>query len=64
MAKNTEERYPVEVHWSNEDHAFLAEVYDLPGCLADGKTEAEAAAVRDRTDQDGGKCISKEVNDE
>jgi antitoxin HicB len=37
--------YPVEVHWSEEDQAFLAEVYDLPGCIADGPTEAEAIAA-------------------
>lgn len=34
--------YPVEVRWSQEDDAFLAEVYDLPGCMADGPTEAKA----------------------
>ena len=35
-------RYPVEVHWSEEDQSFIAEVYDLPGCLADGATEGDA----------------------
>lgn len=39
------QRYPVDVHWSDEDRAFLAEVYDLPGCVADGKTEAAALAA-------------------
>ena len=34
--------YPVDVHWSEEDQAFIAEVYDLPGCLADGASEADA----------------------
>ena len=38
-------RYPVEVHWSDEDEAFVAAVYDLPGCLADGPTEAQALAA-------------------
>jgi len=47
MAKRTKigMKYPVEVHWSNEDRLFIAAVYDLPGCLADGATEAEAIAA-------------------
>lgn len=34
--------YPIELHYSHEDQAWIAEVYDLPGCLADGKTQATA----------------------
>ena len=34
--------YPVVVYWSAEDQAYLVEVPDLPGCLADGPTPAEA----------------------
>ncbi|MGI4867263.1 MAG: type II toxin-antitoxin system HicB family antitoxin [Janthinobacterium lividum] len=37
-------QYPVVIYWSEEDQAFLAEVPDLPGCLADGQTQAEALA--------------------
>ena len=37
-------QYPVVIYWSEEDQAFLAEVPDLPGCLADGPTQAEALA--------------------
>ena len=34
--------YPVVLFWSEEDAVFIAEVPDLPGCLADGATQAEA----------------------
>ncbi len=35
------------IYWSDEDGAFLAEVPELPGCMADGPTyEAAVAAVQ------------------
>lgn len=37
-------RYEVIIYWSEEDHAFIAEVPELPGCAADGKTYQEALA--------------------
>lgn len=37
-------RYPVVVYWSEADQAYLVEVPDLPGCLADGPTQVEAIA--------------------
>ena len=37
-------RYEVIIYWSEEDKAFVAEVPELPGCAADGKTYQEALA--------------------
>ena len=37
-----EYRYEVIIYWSDEDSAFLAEVPELAGCMADGATYAEA----------------------
>lgn len=35
-------RYEIIIYWSDEDHAFIAEVPELPGCMADGPTRQEA----------------------
>jgi len=35
-------RYEIILYWSNEDEAYLAEVPELPGCMADGATYLEA----------------------
>jgi predicted RNase H-like HicB family nuclease len=37
-------RYEVIIYWSDEDKAFIAEVPELAGCAADGKTYREALA--------------------
>lgn len=29
-------RYEIIIHWSHEDEAFIAEVPELPGCMAHG----------------------------
>lgn len=34
-------RYEIIIYWSDEDEAFIAEVPELPGCMADGKTYRE-----------------------
>ncbi len=35
-------RYEIIIYWSAEDQAYIAEVPELPGCMADGKTYHEA----------------------
>ena len=35
-------RYEVIIYWSDEDNAFIAEIPELPGCMAHGNTKFEA----------------------
>ena len=35
-------KYEVIIYWSDDDQAYLAEVPELPGCMADGTTYQEA----------------------
>lgn len=35
-------RYELIIYWSQEDQAFIVEVPELAGCMADGKTYQEA----------------------
>jgi predicted RNase H-like HicB family nuclease len=37
-------RYEMVIYWSEEDRAFVVEVPELPGCMADGLTYHEAVA--------------------
>jgi len=37
-------RYELIIYWSKDDDAFVVEVPELPGCMADGKTYREAVA--------------------
>ena len=41
-------KYEIIVYWSNEDSSFIAEVPELPGCMADGKSYDEA--IRNATE--------------
>ena len=36
------DRYEIIIYWSAEDNAFVAEVPELPGCMAHGATQEEA----------------------
>ena len=42
MAKTNLPKYEVILYWSAQDNAFIAEVPELPGCAADGRTYQEA----------------------
>ena len=35
-------RYEIIIYWSNEDEAFVAEIPELPGCMAHGDTQEAA----------------------
>ena len=37
-------KYELIIYWSKEDDAFVVEVPELPGCMADGATYEEAVA--------------------
>ena len=34
-------KYEIIIYWSEADDRFIAEVPELPGCMADGKTYQE-----------------------
>jgi predicted RNase H-like HicB family nuclease len=37
-------KYEIIIYWSEKDNAFLTEVPELAGCMADGETYQEALA--------------------
>ena len=41
-------KYELVIYWSNEDNAFIVEVPELPGCMADGATYQETVANAER----------------
>nr|VFJ69696.1 MAG: Predicted nuclease of the RNAse H fold, HicB family [Candidatus Kentron sp. DK] len=45
-------RYEIIIFWSEEDRAFVAEVPELPGCMADGETYQEALANAEKIIQE------------
>ncbi|HEX9594203.1 MAG TPA: type II toxin-antitoxin system HicB family antitoxin [bacterium] len=38
------DRYEIILYWSRDDDAFIAEVPELPGCMAHGDSHEEALA--------------------
>ena len=36
------DKYEIILYWSNEDAVFIAEIPELPGCMAHGSTQEEA----------------------
>ena len=40
-------RYELIIYWSKDDDSFVVEIPELPGCMADGQTYAEAVANAD-----------------
>lgn len=36
------QKYEIILYWGNEDEVFVAEVPELPGCIAHGKTSEKA----------------------
>ena len=47
-----EPRYEIIIFWSEADDAFVAEVPELAGCMADGKTYHEALSNAERVIQE------------
>jgi len=41
-------RYELIIYWSKDDNSFVVEVPELPGCMADGQTYAEAVKNAER----------------
>ena len=37
-------KYEIIIYWSDEDDAYVAEIPELSGCMADGSTYQEAIA--------------------
>lgn len=38
------DKYEIILYWSTEDNAFVAEVPELPGCMAHGDSQESALA--------------------
>lgn len=45
-------KYEIIIFWSEEDDAFVAEVPELAGCMADGNTYQEALANAEQVIQE------------
>jgi len=56
-------KYEVVIYWSEDDEAFIAEVPELPGCMADGRTHREALRMVERVAKEW-IAVAKEIDRE
>ena len=49
-------KYEIIVWWNKEDNCYLAEVPELPGCMADGKNLKEVAENVERVIREWIEC--------
>ncbi len=45
-------RYEIIIFWSKEDQAYISEVPELPGCMADGETYQQALSSAEQIIQE------------
>lgn len=45
-------KYEIIIFWSHDDNAYIAEVPELAGCMADGPTASEAVTNVERVIQE------------
>ena len=45
-------RYEIIIFWSKEDQAYIAEIPELPGCMADGETYQQALSSAEQIIQE------------
>jgi len=45
-------RYEIIIFWSEEDQAYISEVPELPGCMADGETYQQALSSAEQIIQE------------
>lgn len=41
-------KYEMIIYWSDEDNSYIAEVPELPGCMADGPSYAQAVSEAEK----------------
>jgi predicted RNase H-like HicB family nuclease len=44
-------KYEIIIWWSKEDNCYIADVPELPGCMADGETLSEVTEAIDESIQ-------------
>ena len=45
-------KYEMIIYWSADDNAYVVEVPELPGCMADGSTYVEAVQEAEKVIQE------------